>query len=147
MIREKVKETLKNFADNVCCYEDQLYAFASVPTAGKSVLYYDGNRWNGLYNYGLSIMCSTGGFSFVSVKDIAYKKDGKLYEVLTNKEVRVIKVGFNKIEEDVIYAANYINKATSEDLRIFCNLLVNDKENLKSYLSEQKKSMKRSRSR
>lgn len=141
MFNIKRKKSLINFRYNVEHYKDELYTFGIVPIYNSKEIYYDGV--NNLYKYGLPITNFSISFPVVNISDIAYKKDDKYYEILTNREVKPIEMGYTKIKENILYASQLIHKADLEDLNDFYNYLVTCKLDLKQYLKNEKKYCKR----
>lgn len=128
----------KNLEDN-----EVFYIFSRIPIE-SNVVFFDGK--SSVLQYGIQMPVADplprGPFPFTMTRDIAYEKEGKLYEILTNKEVKIIKEGKNIIGENEILAAANISVATANELNSF-TYLMKYKNNAKTVYDEYQKTKKR----
>lgn len=110
---------------------EKFYKFSHVDSNDK-VVYFDGKKPSELYGFPIPVEMY-GQFFPEFIYDIAYEKEGKLYRILTNKEVVVIKEGLNVKEENQILAAASIKPATASDLSRYVTLITY-KDNMKQYV-------------
>ena len=90
--------------------------------------------------YGAGIPVFTGRGLPTLIYDIAYERDGKLYQILTNQEVVVIHEGVNIREKNQLFAATNISKASSDELRSFVSIMTQQRsKNIKGYEYSYKK--------
>ena len=110
---------------------NEFYKFYHAITSEQTVEF---NGTNPCLLYGVPISVSTGNTFPILINDIGYKKDGKLYQILTNQEVVVIHEGMNERKDNQIFAAANITAASSNDLKDFVSLMTQRKnKNIKSY--------------
>ena len=110
---------------------EKFYKFSHVSSNDK-VVYFDGKTPYQLYGFPIPVKMY-GQFFPEFISDIAYEKCGKLYQILTNKEVVVIKEGLNVLEENKILAAASIKPATASDISRYVTLITY-KDNMKQYV-------------
>ena len=76
--------------------------------------------------------------------DIAYKKDDKFYQLLTNNEVVIISETYDSIDENTIIAAKSIHRASQYEVEAYVNYICR-KSNAKAYLNSEKQRIKKIR--
>ena len=117
---------------------NEFYKFSHAIT-DKQIVKFNGKNPCLLYGKGIPVFVDAG--IPILIDDIAYEKDGKLYQIITNQEVKVIHEGINEREENQIFAAANIEKATAEDLKNFVLIMTYKRnKNISSYKYTYKKS-------
>lgn len=128
-----MNKLIKNLNINIETYNN-FYRFNRIVDFSKNDFFYDGK--NPMYRYGECFSVVNNKYSSpVLLYDIAYKRDGKLYQVLTNIEVCIVKKGFNHFEDNVIKAAEIICIADDLDIKEYVHFMT-QKNNLNNYIDK-----------
>ena len=106
--------------------------YHAITTENSEIEVFDGKNPCLLYGGEIPVFIGKGLPTLIA--DIAYEKDGKLYQILTNQEVLVIHEGINKRERNQIFAAADIKEASYSDLSRFISVMTVDKRrNISGY--------------
>lgn len=133
-----MKEFLQTLKNNLL-NNAEFYKFNQIYATNTNVIYYNGKPFGKL---GVGFPVIVPGTCMPKLMyDLAYKKDGKLYQILTNKEIKVVTLGANIISDEYMLAAEKIELASSEDIEFFVSLM-SKKKNLKLYNGRQKENAK-----
>lgn len=130
------KQMLKNLKDNLA-KDTKYYKFNRIPLRdNETSVYFDGS--NPLYQFGIgtTVLYGVNQYPFL-ISDIAYEENGKLYQILTNKEIKVIEEGINDINEDIITAAATIREASDDYIEFYVSC-VTIKSNWKEFIQKEK---------
>lgn len=100
--RGQHEKLLKNLNENLKKY-NRFYKFNKIQTEQDTIVY-DGKNPIYMYGIGFGVFMDESPVQKL-MEDIAYKENGKYYQILTNKEVKIIKRGVNHIDSSMILAA------------------------------------------
>ena len=129
------EQILNNLKENLT-KDTTFYKFNRIDiNEGETSIYFKSKP---LYQFGLgtTILYGEDKYPF-SISDIAYEENGKLFHILTNKEVIVLKEGFNEIIEDTIVAAATIRNASKEYIDFYVNCITMN-DNWKEFTIKEK---------
>lgn len=128
------EELLCNLKDNLKTYTD-FYTYGDIPLYNDQELVYF-NYDNPIYVEGVDLAVKMNGYKLpLLIKNIAYLKDDNYYNILTNKKITPLKVGYNKVTNEEELVSHNINKANKYDLYIFEELMKLD-ENINNYIND-----------
>lgn len=128
------KEMLNNLKINIKNGK-KFYKFSHITLDGDKI-YFDGKNPYLLYGINIPVFIEKKNLP-IQIYDIAYETDGRLYQILTNQEVKVVHEGINELKDNQILAAKTISPATKSELEEYVSIIT-QRNNIKSYVKSKK---------